>query len=117
MAIKGMKMIHIVSGDVNESRRFYGEILGLPEQSPMEGELAFGEEGHTQIWPVRLPEQEKAPKPGEVIMVLSSDDVRGDYARMTEAGVEFTIPPSNPYGPWEAHLRDPDGLWVTIIEV
>lgn len=119
MAINGLLMVHVISEDLAATRRFYGELLGMSEQQPMDGEKAFGEVGNTQIWP--MPEmasnQEGAPKAGDIIMVLSCDDVRAEYQRMQEDGVEFMIPPSNPYGPWEAHLRDPNGIWLTLMEI
>ncbi len=40
---------------------------------------------------------------------LTTDDVDGDYERLSEAGVEFTTPPSDvPYGR-DCGLRDPSG--------
>ena len=40
---------------------------------------------------------------------LTTDDVDGDYKRLSEAGVEFTTPPSDvPYGR-DCGLRDPSG--------
>ncbi|CAM2009343.1 VOC family protein [Acanthopleuribacter pedis] len=119
MAVNGLLMMHVISKDLEATRNFYGEVLGLAEQAPMEGEKAFGEAGNTQIWPMAAmdPAQEGAPKPGDIIMVMSCDDVRAEYQRMQEDGVQFMIEPSNPYGPWEAHLRDPNGLWITLMEI
>ena len=43
-------------------------------------------------------------------LVLSTDDVRGDYERLLASGVEFDQPPTDePWGVIEAVLRDPDG--------
>lgn len=119
MAVNGLLMVHVVSQDLDATRTFFGKTLGMTEQQPMEGEKAFGEAGRTQIWPMPAMAggPENAPKPGEVIMVMSCDDVRAEYQRMQADGVEFMIPPSNPYGPWEAHLRDPNGLWITLMEI
>jgi predicted enzyme related to lactoylglutathione lyase len=40
---------------------------------------------------------------------LTTDDVDGDYERLSKAGVEFTTPPSDmPYGR-DCGLRDPSG--------
>lgn len=119
MAINGILMVHVISTDVAATRTFYGELLGMTEQQPLAGEKAFGEVGHTQIWPMPTMDsgQDNGPKAGDVMMVLSCDDVRAEYQRMQEDGVEFIIPPSNPYGPWEAHLRDPNGIWLTLMEI
>lgn len=119
MAIKGIKMVHVISEDVQETRKFYRDVLGMNELHPIEGESSFGEQGRAQIWPMpnMSDGQEGSPKPGDVLVVLSCDDVRKDYEEMTSKGAEFVIPPSNPYGPWEAHLRDPNGLWITLIEI
>ncbi len=119
MAINGILMVHVISEDIAATRKFYGELLGMSEQQPIAGEKAFGEVGGTQIWPMPVmgSDQEGTPKAGDIIMVLSCNDVRAEYLRMQEDGVEFIIPPSNPYGPWEAHLRDPNGIWLTLMEI
>lgn len=47
---------------------------------------------------------------------LTTDDCRGDHARLVERGVEFTQPPSErPYG-IEAVLRDDSGDWLVLTE-
>ena len=118
MAISGVRMVHVVSENLEDTRAFYRDLLGMSEHQPIAGECSFGEKDQAQIWPLSFMPDDSGmgPKVGDVLMVLGSDDVRGDYERMTGKGVTFTIPPSNPYGPWEAHLRDPNGVWITLIE-
>lgn len=115
MAIKGIRFVHVFCQDMKRTTHFYSELLNLPKQSQEAGD-SFGPPGEAQLWPMALSDAEEESKPGQVIVVMASDDVRGDYERLSGADVEFTVPPCRPYGPWEAHLRDPDGLWITLIE-
>jgi len=48
--------------------------------------------------------------------VLSTDDCRGDYEKLSARGVEFLQPPAErPYGT-EAILRDDSGNWYSFTE-
>ncbi|MGN6168972.1 MAG: VOC family protein, partial [Solirubrobacteraceae bacterium] len=48
---------------------------------------------------------------------LTTDDVDGDYKRLSEAGVEFTTPPSDvPYGR-DCGLRDPSGNQLRLAQL
>ncbi len=48
---------------------------------------------------------------------LTTDDVDGDYKRLSEAGVEFTTPPSDmPYGR-DCGLRDPSGNTMRLAQL
>ena len=48
---------------------------------------------------------------------LTTDDVDGDYQRLSEAGVEFTTPPTDvPYGR-DCGLRDPSGNQLRLAQL
>jgi predicted enzyme related to lactoylglutathione lyase len=48
---------------------------------------------------------------------LTTDDVDGDYKRLSEAGVEFTMPPTDmPYGR-DCGLRDPSGNQLRLAQL
>ena len=48
---------------------------------------------------------------------LTTEDVDGDYERLSEAGVEFTTPPSDvPYGR-DCGLRDPSGNQLRLAQL
>ena len=49
-------------------------------------------------------------------LVLSVDDCRGAYQRMSADGVEFTQPPEARYGAVDASFRDPSGNGWKMIE-
>jgi catechol 2,3-dioxygenase-like lactoylglutathione lyase family enzyme len=115
MAVKGIKYVHVWCQDHEQTTRFYRELLNLPEQAKQEG-IAYGQADSVQIWPMAMGGGDEMARPGEVMLVLTSDDVQGDYERLTAEGVEFIVPPSNPYGTWEAHLRDPNGVWIILVE-
>ncbi len=47
---------------------------------------------------------------------IEVDDIHGEYARLRDAGVEFTSPPTEqPWGGVLAHFRDPDGNVLTLL--
>jgi uncharacterized glyoxalase superfamily protein PhnB len=48
---------------------------------------------------------------------LTTDDVDGDYERLSEVGVEFTTPPTDmPYGR-DCGLRDPSGNQLRLAQL
>ncbi len=48
---------------------------------------------------------------------LTTEDIDGDYARLSEAGVEFTTPPTDtPYGR-DCGLRDPSGNQLRLAQL
>ena len=48
---------------------------------------------------------------------LTTDDVDGDYQRLSDAGVEFTMPPTDmPYGR-DCGLRDPSGNQLRLAQL
>jgi catechol 2,3-dioxygenase-like lactoylglutathione lyase family enzyme len=49
-------------------------------------------------------------------LVLSVEDCRGAYQRMSASGVEFTQPPEERYGAVDASFRDPSGNGWKMIE-
>jgi predicted enzyme related to lactoylglutathione lyase len=50
-------------------------------------------------------------------VTLMVDDVAAQYARLTKAGVAFSGPPeAQPFGGIMAHLHDPDGNVLTLMQ-
>jgi uncharacterized glyoxalase superfamily protein PhnB len=49
-------------------------------------------------------------------LVLSVDDCRGAFERMSADGVEFTQPPEERYGQVDASFRDPSGNGWKMIQ-
>lgn len=48
---------------------------------------------------------------------LTTDDVDGDYERLSQAGVEFTTPPTDmPYGR-DCGIRDPSGNGLRLTQL
>ena len=102
------------ASNLEETRRFYTDVLGLPlarEQSTClifkvtrEAYLGFCE----HIEPI---------EPGrKVILTLVSDDVDGWYAALQARGESLVNPPiHNPkFGIYHFFIIDPNGYWVEI---
>ena len=115
MTLRFANIIHFATADPASTIEFYTklgfELTGEGENTAMKLEDNF------LMWPIPVPgEIEDDLKAGEAVVVFYCDDVRAEHKKMVEAGIEFIFAPTNPYGPWEAHFRDPNGLWLMMIE-
>ena len=106
-------IVHVGTQDPASTLRFWSDLGFSPEG---EGEsLTMSLEDGFRVWPIVVADN-SGPEPGEAIMVFSTTDVRATHKRLMELGWKFLCEPVNDYGPWEVHLRDPNGLWVMLIE-
>ena len=103
--------------DLDRSRRFYRDVLGLaiyrefgPPDNPGGGVLGPGSlevSGH-------------APgPPGHSVMIwIQVRDVRAEHARLAAAGVPIIREPATePWGLIEMWIQDPDGIRIVLVEV
>ena len=51
-----------------------------------------------------------------VIGVFETDDVRGDYERLSKQGVEFVSPPEEKFYGIEAVVKDNSGNWFSLTQ-
>lgn len=99
--------------DLDRSRRFYSEVVGLEVLLEHPGYVRFGGAGGFHIGM----EQRDVPQVGAagVEIVIEVDDVEAHYRRMSEHGVTFSSPPeAQPWGATHAWFTDPDGYRVSI---
>jgi len=103
--------------DVERSRRFYAEVLGLAE-------MPRPDLGFPGAW-FRVGSQElhligKNSRPGEPPrerhFAFEVDDAAGWAARLRERGVEFEEPRERPDGAVQIFLRDPDGHVIELLD-
>lgn len=108
--------------DLDEARAFYGAVLGAKEGRSTETWVDFDFFGHQLS--LHLGEPFKTTNTGKVGdhmvpmphlgMVLPLDDWREMADRLTEAGIDFFLPPSvrfegEPGEQWTMFFRDPSG--------
>ena len=113
--------------DLDAARSFYGGVLGSKEGRTTETWVDFDFFGHQLS--LHLGEPFKTANTGKVGdhmvpmphmgMVLPLDDWRSMADRLTEAGIEFVLPPSvrfegEPGEQWTMFFRDPSGNPIEV---
>ena len=104
--------------DPSSSRRFYGEVLGLPvfrEFGPLNdpGIVYFAGGGFIEV----SGRAGQRPSPG-MRLWLQVRDVVAEHERLLAAGATVTRPPQlEPWGLLEMWIEDPDGVAIVLVEV
>lgn len=123
MAIKGIQVVSIPVSDQERAKTFYVETLGFEARA----DATFPQDGRQQRW------IEVAPKDGTTTftlvtwfpqmpagslqgVVLTSDDIEGDYAALKARGLSFDGEIQQaPWGTF-ATFSDPDGNGFVLQE-
>jgi catechol 2,3-dioxygenase-like lactoylglutathione lyase family enzyme len=110
--------ILIRPADLDRSRRFYRDVLGLavyrefgPADNP--AVVFFLGQGLLEV-------SGHGPGPaGESVMIwLQVRDVQAEYGRLAAAGVRIGRAPAvEPWGLTEMWIEDPDGVKIVLVEV
>ena len=105
-------------GDLDRSRRFYRDLLGLaiyrefgPPEDP--GLVSYLGQGLLEV-------SGHAPgPPGRSVMIwIQVRDVHAEHARLAAAGVPIVREPiAEPWGLIEMWIEDPDGVRIVLVEV
>ena len=104
--------------DLDRSRRFYRDVLGLaiyrefgPPDNP--GVVFFLGPGLLEV------SGHAAGSPGHSVMIwIQVRDVRAEHARLAAAGVPIIRGPARePWGLIEMWIQDPDGIQIVLVEV
>jgi predicted enzyme related to lactoylglutathione lyase len=105
-------------GDLDRSRRFYRDLLGLaiyrefgPPDDP--GLVFFLGQGLLEV------SGHAAGQPGSSVMIwIQVRDVHAEHARLAAAGVPIVREPAaEPWGLIEMQIEDPDGIRIVLVEV
>jgi len=110
--------ILIRPGDLDRSRRFYRDVLGLavhrefgPADDP--GLVFFLGSGFLEV-----SGHGDGPAGGPVMIWIQVRDVRAEHIRLAAAGVTVTREPvTEPWGLTEMWIQDPDGIRIVLVEV
>jgi catechol 2,3-dioxygenase-like lactoylglutathione lyase family enzyme len=105
-------------GDLDRSRRFYRDVLGLavyrefgPPDDP--GVVFFLGSGFLEV-----SGHAAGPAVRSVLIWIQVRDVRGEHARLVAAGVPIIREPATePWGLIEMWIEDPDGIRIVLVEV
>jgi catechol 2,3-dioxygenase-like lactoylglutathione lyase family enzyme len=104
--------------DLDRSRRFYRDVLGLaiyrefgPPDDP--GMVFFLGQGLLEV------SGHAASPAGHSVMIwIQVRDVRAEHARLAAAGVPVIRgPATEPWGLTEMWIEDPDGIRIVLVEV
>jgi len=104
--------------DLDRSRRFYRDVLGLaiyrefgPPEDP--GVVFFLGQGLLEV------SGHGGGPPGHSVMIwIQVRDVRAEHARLATAGVPVIRgPAAEPWGLIETWIEDPDGIRIVLVEV
>lgn len=109
----GLSHLFVHVSDLERSRRFYVDVVGLEVLMEYPGYLRIGGGGgfHMGL------EERDASQIGAVgiEIVIQVDDVYETHRRMADAGVEFLAPPeAQPWGATHAWFTDPEGYRASI---
>lgn len=117
--LSSIKQIAVVVADLEASKAFYGNQLGLKSVLDVPGQLSFFDlDG---IWLMLSKENEKErARPGSVLY-FAVTEIKSAHAKLRERGVEFIDEPHKvadmgSYELWMSFFRDPDQTILAIRE-
>ena len=113
MNINGLAHVMLGVTDLEVSRAFYCDALGLALQREAPGFL-FLETGPVTLC-LSEPHATLAEHPGPTEVVFAVDHVHQTYEALRTNGVEFMREPFNVTGAqWAVNFRDPDGHLLSV---
>jgi catechol 2,3-dioxygenase-like lactoylglutathione lyase family enzyme len=116
MAIAGMNHFNVLTDDVEATRRFYIDIVGLTEgdRPPLGFPGAWLYAGGQPI--LHVSKAKLARERAGVIdhMAFSATDLKGTVARLKESGVEFVLRQQAGTRIWQIFCHDPMGAKVEL---
>lgn len=122
MRVTGVSSVLLNISDLARSKRFYGELLGLPLAFETDDHhvAVFGAGGTSVVLHhhEELADQGSPPgqdEPGAVMLFLRVEDVDAAAEELRAAGVEIVSEPTDQeWGQREASVLDPDGYHLTV---
>jgi len=115
--IKGLRGASIWSGDLKNLLPFYRDVLGLEVGLETPGFVVLGDPAspalalgtHSEV-------RGRNSDPARHMVALWTDDVRADWTRLKNAGVEFVEDPTDYGNVRIATLKDPEGNLIQLLE-
>lgn len=115
-AVTGIGQLHVSVSDLDASRRFYRDVLGLRHLFDAPG-MAFFDAGGVRLYLTRPEDERFRSRP---VVYYRVDDVDGAYAQLVERGAPIVSPPHVVHDDgtaalWMAFVADPDGNPVGLM--
>jgi catechol 2,3-dioxygenase-like lactoylglutathione lyase family enzyme len=112
-----IKQIAVSVADLEASKQFYGEKLGIKMIFEVPGQLAFFD--LAGIWLMLSLANEKEPAAPGSVLYFEVTDIHAAYRELKERGVVFIDEPHKiadmgSYELWMTFFRDPDGTALAI---
>ena len=115
--IKGLSAVSVWSEDLQNLLPFYRDVLGLPVALESPRFVVLGQAGGPSIGlGSHRDVRGRNADPARHLVGLATDDLRGDWERLTAAGVEFVEDPTDYDTVSVATLVDPEGNLVQLLE-
>ena len=117
-ALAGVGQLHITVSDLDESVRFYRDVLGFEHLFTVEGRpMAFLQAGTVRLYLGATEDERFRSRP---VVYYSVDDVDAAYAEVTGRGAESISGPHVVHRDddtelWMAFVADPDGIPVGLM--
>jgi len=115
--IKGLSGATIWSEDLGNLLPFYRDVLGLPVGIQIPGFVVLGNlDAPALALGTHSEVRGRNADPSRHMVGFTTDDVRADWKRLKDAGVEFIEDPTE-YGKHRiATLKDPEGNLIQLLE-
>jgi predicted enzyme related to lactoylglutathione lyase len=115
--ITGLRGASIWSEDLGNLLPFYRDVLGLKVALQTPGFVVLGDLGapalalgtHSEV-------RGRNADPARHMVALTTDDVRSDWKRLKDAGVQFVEDPTDYNNVRIATLKDPEGNLVQLLQ-
>ena len=113
-----LNYVRVGSTDLQRSKEFYGEVLGLPiiTENIKRGYLLFEMSGVTLIVERSTPEDPELPPNRYLGISIKVRNINEFYKALTAQGVVFSQPPEKQFwGGYLTEFEDPDGnVWTLL---
>ena len=116
-AVTGIGQLHVSVSDLEASRRFYRDVLGLPHLFDAPG-MAFFDAGGVRLYLSRPEDERFRSRP---IVYYRVQDVDSAFAELVQRGAPVISQPPVVHDDgtaalWMAFVADPDGTPVAVME-
>ena len=115
--LKSLSAVRIFVDDLDRARRFYRDVLELPERAAESGWAVFDVDGKDVVVEAVPADDPDHDLVGRFLAVsFDVDDIDATYQELKRRGVAFDHPPeTQSWGGTLAFPRDPDGNTFTLV--